>query len=199
MSARTRQQETNRGGASRRLRIRPRPRERLSGREARTNAQALPRKRPLCSCPAVSPVANVVRIDEAGMCAAGKRTSAVPRPQRALQGCRHRALLAPDAQGLAIGPIHHRYHAAVAAQPLDVPHRERGCSQNLNGEFSMVIFRQSATTRNVIAVSIIAGLVAFLTLRAMEPAGPLTGSRTTELTSPDVVLDDVSDETIAMP
>ena len=63
----------------------------------------------------------------------------------------------------------------------------------------MIIFRQSATTRNVIAVSIIAGLVAFLTLRAMEPADTSIRSETTGLASPSAALDDASGEPMAMP
>jgi len=67
----------------------------------------------------IGPMADVVRIDEASVRTAGKGAAAIPGPQGALERRRHRALLAPDIQGLAVGPIHHRHDTAVAAQAFN--------------------------------------------------------------------------------
>ncbi len=73
---------------------------------------------------AIGPVADVVGIHEARVGASGKGAATVSRPQCTLHRRRHRALLAPHVQGLAVGTIHHRHHAAIAAQPLDRLHRQ---------------------------------------------------------------------------
>jgi hypothetical protein len=66
----------------------------------------------------LGPVLDVVRVDVVLAIAARERAAAVPRPERALEQRRHRALLAPDVERRALGIFRDPDEAAVAAQAL---------------------------------------------------------------------------------
>src|SRR5690606_11393113 len=70
--------------------------------------------------PALRPMLDVMRLDEALAAAAREPTAPVPRPQRPADRRRHHARLAPDAERLAV-PI--PYHPGVVAGAGELPTR----------------------------------------------------------------------------
>src|SRR4051812_45981320 len=75
---------------------------------------------------AVRPMLDVMAMNESRLAAPGERAAAIARPQRAPNGRRHDALLAPDVERRAALVLDNGDQASIAREPLDRLDRQVG-------------------------------------------------------------------------